>query len=455
MILMNSYVVAAYIRLSKEDYKNLESESVINQRNLIKEFLDYKGLAINYEYVDDGYSGTSFDRPAFNRLICDIENGKINMVVTKDLSRLGRNYIKTGYYIEEYFPLKKIRYVSILDNIDTHFNDNDIAPFKALFNDMVAKDTSRKIKSILESKKKQGKYLAALAPFGYKKDINNKYKLVIDEDSAIIVRKIFRLYLKGYSINEIANYLNIRGIDSPSKYKNKGDNLWSYSSIYNILKNKIYIGITVQNVWTNISYKNKTRIKRDKDDWIINNFAHEAIIGKRNFYDVQKKLHKKDVSAITNRPKLLLEGLLYCKECGRSLGVNCDKKRHNYYLICNGYKKNTKKCTSHYICYDNVEKLVLEKINKHVCKFNYKINNEKRIQKIRNKINVLYNDRLNGIISLDVFIKKKSAFEQKILELNKERNLCINREMLFLLVDGIYIDKEKNVFLKYKFKKPD
>ena len=266
MILMNSYVVAAYIRLSKEDYKNLESESVINQRNLIKEFLDYKGLAINYEYVDDGYSGTSFDRPAFNRLICDIENGKINMVVTKDLSRLGRNYIKTGYYIEEYFPLKKIRYVSILDNIDTHFNDNDIAPFKALFNDMVAKDTSRKIKSILQSKKKQGKYLAALAPFGYKKDINNKYKLVIDEDSAIIVRKIFRLYLKGYSINEIANYLNIRGIDSPSKYKNKGDNLWSYSSIYNILKNKIYIGITVQNVWTNISYKNKTRIKRDKDD---------------------------------------------------------------------------------------------------------------------------------------------------------------------------------------------
>lgn len=394
---MNKYIVGAYIRLSKEDYKNRESESIINQRNLIKEYLKHKSLNITYEYIDDGYSGTSFDRPGFNRMIKDIEDGKINMVITKDLSRLGRNYLKSGYYIEEYFPLKKVRYISILDNIDTYFNDNDIAPFKALFNEMMAKDTSRKIKSILESKKKQGKYLASLAPYGYKKSVNDKYKLVIDDDAATIVRKIFDMFLKGYLISEIVTYLNINKVYSPKKYKKIGNGLWSYSSIYNILKNKIYIGTTVQNVWTNISYKNKTRIRKSKNEWIVIENAHEPIIDEESFYLVQKRLHKKTTSPIKKRSKLLLEGLLYCKECGKSLGVNYDRRRNKYFLICNGYKKNTPSCKSHYMKYDDLEKVVLDKIGCHL------------------------NDKT-----------------------------CITREKLFNLIESVDIDNNKNVFIKLK-----
>ena len=185
------YKVGIYIRLSKEDDKdkNIESESITNQRNLIMEYINNNNLTLEKEYVDDGISGTTFNRPGFNELIKDIENKKINMVITKDLSRLGRDYIKSGYYLEEYFPLKKVRYVSLLDNIDT-FNNNsniDIAPFKALFNDMQSKDTSKKIRSILINLKKQGLFVGNSACYGYKKDKNDKHKLVIDNYSSKIV----------------------------------------------------------------------------------------------------------------------------------------------------------------------------------------------------------------------------------------------------------------------------
>ena len=230
----NNFKVAAYIRLSKEDSKDSESESIINQRRLITEYLKSHNLKLTDEYIDDGFTGTTFQRPAFLKLINDIESGKINMVITKDLSRLGRNYVKSGYYIEEYFPNKKVRYVSILDNVDTFLNNsnNDIAPFKALFNDMVSKDTSQKIKSILKSKKKQGMYLGATAPYGYKKDNNDKHKLTLDQNTAKIVKKIFTYFLNGKSINEIATILNTKKIPSPSKYKKGKDILWSYTSIY-------------------------------------------------------------------------------------------------------------------------------------------------------------------------------------------------------------------------------
>ena len=396
---MNNYVVGAYIRLSKEDGKNSESESISNQRYLIREYLKHRDLNIDYEYVDDGFSGTNFDRPAFKRLINDIETGKINMVVTKDLSRLGRNYLKSGYYIEEYFPLKRVRYIAILDNVDTFLNDNDIAPFKALFNEMMAKDTSRKIKSILENKKRQGMYLASFAPYGYKKDSKDKHKLVIDKKSAKNVKMIFMMFLKGYSIIEIVTYLNLNNVPSPSKYKGINDNLWSYSSVYNVLKNKTYIGTTIQNKWTNISYKNKTRIKRNKEEWIVNKHDHKGIINKKDFFFVQEKLHR-NKNHHKKRKKRLLEGLLYCMECGKSLGFNYNKK---CYIICNGYKKNTLNCTSHYMEYDLLEKEIIKRIK-------FYLNNIKEYQ--------------------------------------------ITRELLFMLIENIVIDKNKKVFIKYKFKKP-
>lgn len=450
---MSDFRVGAYIRLSKEDMRNTESESVGNQRELIKQYLNHHNLKVYKEYVDDGYSGTNFDRPSFIRMIDDIENGLINMVITKDLSRLGRNYIKSGYYIEEYFPLKKVRYVSILDNVDTFLgsSNNDIAPFKALFNDMVSKDTSRKIKSILFSKKEQGMYLGP-SPYGYKKSPRDRHKLIIDRKTYMVVKRIYDYFLAGKTINEICDYLNDNNISSPSKYKRGKGGEWSYTSVYNILKNEVYTGITVQNVWTNISYKNKKRVKRDKGDWIVSDKAHMPIISKNVFNKVQNKLKSKRVILTKKREKLLLEGLVYCMECGKLLGANYDGKR--WYLVCNGYKRNSHRCMSHYTNYRKLEDLVLERLNIYLSQINYTVDNYKKIKKIEDKINVLYQDRLNSIINYKEYIKLKKNLDNKIKSLKKEEDINISRDITLLLIDRITVDKSKNIVIYYKFKKP-
>ena len=208
------YKVGIYIRLSKEDEekeKYSESESVQNQRTLLMEYIKENKLNFIWEYVDDGVSGTSFDRPAFNKMIEDIEQGKINMVITKDLSRLGRDYIKTGYYIENYFPENKVRYVAILDGVDTYLDtsNNDVTPFKAIINDMYAKDISKKIKGVLKEKELKGEYLGSYPPFGYKKCITQKNKLEIDTHVAYIIKKIS---IRGALFDEITDVYIISGI---------------------------------------------------------------------------------------------------------------------------------------------------------------------------------------------------------------------------------------------------
>lgn len=383
----NVYKVGIYIRLSKEDIdkeKNNESESIKNQRKLIYKYLKDNNLTVYKEYIDDGYSGTNFNRPGFINLMNDIDNGNINMVITKDLSRLGRDYIKTGYYVEEYFPIKKIRYISILDGIDTYQNtsNNDIAPFKALFNDMVSKDTSKKIKSILKNKKEQGLFLGSKAPYGYKKDTSNKNKLVIDEEESLIVKKIFELALKGKSNLKIASYLNKLNIPSPSNSK------WTTSSIYNILNNKEYTGCLISNVWTSISYKNKTRIKREPHEWIIIENTHEKIIDKKIYQLVNDKKKSKSKSTLIKRKRLLLEGIIYCTDCGSKLGVSYLKKRNYYILNCNKYKKNPKDCTSHYVKYKDLEDIVINRIKEILNKRGY---NDNEIVISRNLLHALIN----------------------------------------------------------------
>ncbi|MBR6949704.1 MAG: recombinase family protein [Bacilli bacterium] len=290
------YKVGIYIRLSKEDDKdkNIESESITNQRNLIMEYINNNNLTLEKEYVDDGISGTTFNRPGFNELIKDIENKKINMVITKDLSRLGRDYIKSGYYLEEYFPLKKVRYVSLLDNIDT-FNNNsniDIAPFKALFNDMQSKDTSKKIRSILINLKKQGLFVGNSACYGYKKDKNDKHKLVIDNYSSKIVRKIYDMYLNNVKVKDIVDYLNNKKIQTPKDYKNnKNIHKWSNTSIYQILHNYMYTGNMTQGVQTKLSYKSNKRIFLDKSHWIIVPNTHESIISEEEYFKINNFIH--------------------------------------------------------------------------------------------------------------------------------------------------------------------
>ena len=236
------------------------------------------------EYVDDGISGTTFERPEFKRMISDIEEKRINMVITKDLSRLGRDYIKTGYYIENYFPENDIRYVSILDGIDTYFDttNNDVTPFKAIINDMYAKDISKKIKGVLKEKELKGEYLGSYAPYGYQKSQTQKNKLEIDTNVSYIVQQIFELYSEGNGFQKIANILDQENIKTPSQYMNMSHQreTWSPKSIRAILINEAYIGNTVQNKCVSISYKIKKKRKKTPEEYIRVENTHDAIISK-------------------------------------------------------------------------------------------------------------------------------------------------------------------------------
>ena len=235
MIGNSSFKVGIYIRLSRDD-GNIESDSIISQRSLLNQYIKENNYSLIDEYVDDGFTGTNFERPSFKRMIKDIESGKINMIITKDMSRLGRDYIGTGELIEKYFPNKNVRYIAINDGIDTFIDNtnNDIAPFKAIMNDMYAKDISKKIRSVLKEKQKQGEYMCSISAYGYKKHPTIKNKLIVDEQVRDIVEKIFDMYSNGHGSVEIVNYLNSNKFLSPTGYRKTGlvqDNTWSKSSI--------------------------------------------------------------------------------------------------------------------------------------------------------------------------------------------------------------------------------
>lgn len=286
------YHVALYIRLSKEDESEGPSESVINQKSLLDQFVKAHHLSVFDTYVDDGWSGTNFDRPGFQRMIKDIEAKRVNMVITKDLSRLGRDYIMTGHYMERYFPEKKVRYISLLDGIDTGVESgaNDITPFRAIMNDMYAKDISKKIKSVKRDKQRKGEFIGGKPAYGYKMHPTQKNKIVIDEVAAPIVRRIFWMALEGISCRQIAAKLNEDGVETPAMYSGLKQNarspyhgLWSSERISYMLQNEIYIGNMVQGRSAKVSYKSKKCMKTPRDQWIIVEGTHEAIIDRDTF----------------------------------------------------------------------------------------------------------------------------------------------------------------------------
>ena len=263
------YNVGLYIRLSREDDdKAYESESITNQKSLLLQYVKENNLRVYDIYIDDGYSGTNFDRPNFNRLLRDIELGKINMVITKDMSRLGRDYIGTGNLIEKYFPEHNVRYIAVTDNIDTFLDssNNDIAPFKAIMNDMYAKDISKKIKSSLRAKQKEGKFVGGRTPFGYDQDPDDKNHLVVNEEQALVVKRIFDMCLDGLSFFKIAKRLTNEGVKTPAGYYSfewkSNYNLkygeWHSKTIRDILTNQMYIGDMVQNRRSKVNYKVKS-----------------------------------------------------------------------------------------------------------------------------------------------------------------------------------------------------
>ena len=466
--------VAEYIRLSQEDSDNgnekQESNSVTSQKTILNEYIEERDDLIVYDtYIDDGFTGTDFNRPSFQRLLEDMRNGNINCVIVKDLSRLGRNYIEVGNYIEQVFPLFNIRFIAINDGVDSFKNpastNTILVPFKNLINDEYARDTSIKIKSSLEGKKKKGEFIGAFPSYGYIKDPKNKNKLIIDEVAAEIVKKIYNWHVnEGLGKVSICHRLNDMGIINPTghkkielgqnynNYATKDDTYtWTPSTIRNILNNEVYLGHTVQGKRRVKSYKVHKVEAVPKEEWVRVENTHEPIIDKETFEKAQD-LNKKDMKVSQKTGELSIwAGVLKCKDCGRAMNKksSTNKRGNTYeYYICSTYrKKSNNLCTKHTIKAEKLEKAVLQAINLHIDLLidteeiikqinessfqnikNEKIENmiiakQNDISKISNFKRTLYEDWKNEDITREEYLEYKYKYENDIerLKLNIER----------------------------------
>ena len=349
--------VGIYIRLSQEDknkkYES-DSESVINQKELLRSYVKNNKFNLIGEYVDDGYSGTDFDRPGFQRMLEDIKMKKINCVIVKDLSRFGRDHVMTGYYIETFFPENNVRFISILESYDSFKNQasNDSSTFIIACNDYYSKQNSIKIRNVLNDKRKNGKFIGSLPSFGYMRDPEDKGHLIPNPETAPIVKKIFKWRVDGIGPTEIATRLNNENVPTPSGYKKTNfssklidrDN-WNISTVKKILTNRIYTGDMVQHTQTKVNYKSKKKITLDQKLWVIVEDTHEALVDKETFEYVQtlRKRYTRNVPIKTGREKRILEGKLFCKECGNRLSVYYRKKLDYWSINCNRYSRDSKR----------------------------------------------------------------------------------------------------------------
>ena len=380
--------VALYCRLSKDDEQAGDSVSIGTQRMMLTKFCKEHSFEIFDIYIDDGYSGLNFNRPAFQRMINDLESGKFNTLVTKDLSRLGRDYIQTGYYIDVYFVTKGIRYIAINDGIDTLTENNDIAPFKNILNDMYAKDLSRKVKSAKQQRALNGLFISAQAPYGYKVDPENKNRLIIDSEASLIVKEIFNLAKMGYCYSKIAKHLENKQIITPASYKvMNGDTRflkfatqehlykWSYQTIKSILTNSTYVGDMVNHKIEVSNYKTKKRVKIPIENQIIVADTHQAIIDRQTFNLVNTKLS--NMQNIKHDYRNDFKNLVFCAECGEQLQLVSKQLKHKNKAMfrCAKHIKDKRQCTHHhFIYYDDLYDEIKKQIYLHICEF---INSDK------------------------------------------------------------------------------
>ena len=374
------YNTALYMRLSRDDETFGDSVSIETQRTVLTQYVrEHPEFHVVSEFVDDGWSGTNFDRPQFKRMMEEIETGNINCVITKDLSRFGREHIMMGYYLEFVFPKLKVRYIAVNDNEDTDRGLSDFVPFKNLINEFMAKDTSRKIKGAFRAKFLNGERVNAMAPFGYQKHPEIKNKLMIDEETAWIVRKIFDLAFHGLGVRRIANTLMDEKVPCPGwfQYTRNGGcarffegqpeekrYVWSQAYLKNILKDETYIGNTIHNRWGTVSYKNKRMIRNPDEKCLRIEGTHEAIIEADIFEAVQKQIaSRRRVSK--NKTMQIFSGLLKCADCGWAMRYCARTGKRNPYAhyMCGKYKDfQTRGCTTHYIRYDALYAYVLARI---------------------------------------------------------------------------------------------
>ena len=467
---INRYVAGLYCRLSKDDGNTSESMSIKSQKSLLKQFADDNKIMVYDYYVDDGYSGTNFNRPSFQKLKQDIECGNINCVITKDLSRLGRNYLESGAYIEVYFPENNVRYIAINDGIDTlktGYNSAqlDIMPFKNILNEMYAKDTSNKIKSVLKVKMKEGNFIGNKAPFGYKKNPKNKHELIIDEETRYIVELIYELCLEGMGTQLICAEMERRKIPRPSAFCENGEKLygvteenkytWTHRMALEILRDCVYCGDLARNKRPTLSFKNSKRLYVPKEDYIVVRNTHEPIISREDWELAQEMIDSRRCENKHNRYyDNIFKGLVKCPDCNYSISANVDYRYKKKDIIdcvhytCSTYRrKGTDACSSHRIDARDLYEIVLADIQYHgemairdkkdlLTKIKGRIargqidedieirnkldENKKELEHIDNLFMQLYEDRLAQKISERNFQVMNEKFSQSQIRLEDE-----------------------------------
>ena len=462
------FKVAIYLRLSKDDGDlsvsengKAESNSIHNQRELLHNFLkQHPELELYDEYKDDGWTGTNFDRPGFNRMLEDIRQGKVTCVVVKDLSRFGRDYIDCGKYIEKIFPQLGVRFISVNDNYDTFAmssSDNIVVPFKNLINDSYSRDISIKVRTNLEVKRRQGEFIGNFAVYGYMKDPDDKNHLIIDETAAAVIRDIFKWKIAGLSPGSIAVRLNQQGELSPMEYKrSQGSNFqshfkkgttakWSHVAVRRILQNEIYTGVLVQGKRTTPNHKTKKIIYRNKEEWVRVEDTHEAIISRTQFHLVQELLQEDTRAAEEDTAVHPYCGRIFCGDCGAPAvrkTVRSGKKEYVYY-VCGKNKADRDQCSKHSIREDVLDMAVLATIRRQIevildmdralqdmerlawerfeiKKIDASIAIQEEIIEKNNELRMgTYEDFQAGILTRDEFVAVKSEFTARIAESQK------------------------------------
>lgn len=459
---METKITALYCRLSRDDELQGDSNSIKNQKSILQKFANDQGFRNTEFFVDDGYSGTNFDRPDWQRLIAKAEDGQIGVIIVKDMSRLGRDYLKVGYYTEVLFPGMDIRFIAINNGVDSiNQQESDFTPFLNIINEFYAKDTSKKIRAVFRAKGENGKPLSTTPPYGYVKDPNDKNHWIVDEGAAAVVREIFHLCISGYGPTQIAKELRKRRIEVPAEYgKKSGVNVpsagtrenddpcrWTTSTVVHILERQEYLGHTVNFKTHRKSYKLKKQIKNDRSEWQVFEHTHEAIIDQETFDIVQRiRDGRRRITPMGEMP--VLSGMVYCADCGSKLyQVRANGWTHEQeHMVCATYRKKGRDiCPSHQIRNVVIEQLLLEDLRsvttfarEREAEFIDVVTKSKakeidrslresrreydlakaRIAKLDTIMQRLYEDNVEGKISDERFMRMASTYEaeQKQLE---------------------------------------
>lgn len=457
--LLNDDITALYCRLSQDDKQEGDSNSIVNQKKILKKYALDRGYSNYLYYIDDGYSGTNFNRPDFQRMIADVETGKIKRIIVKDMSRLGRDYLQVGMYTEIIFPDHDIHFIAVNDGVDSTQGDNEFTPFRNIINEWYAKDTSKKIRAVKKAKGMAGEHIGSHAPYGYRKNPDNLKEWLVDDEAAAVVREIFFLCVGGYGPTQIANILTERKILCPTMYAvSKGLKQpsvvpeipyhWNAPAVSKILERMEYLGHTV-NFKTHVkSYKMKKKIDNDSSQWKIFRDTHEPIIDQETFDIVQKiRQGKKRPTKMGEMP--MFSGLLFCADCGSKMSfhrrVDEPAEKHNY--VCSNYRGNTKSCTMHYIRNVVVEQIVLDNLrevigyvsqyedefirmvmdtdvrqrNKELTKQKKRMSEiQSRMKELDNLFQRIYEDNISGKLSDERFMKLSKGYDTEQADLQEE-----------------------------------